>query len=147
MASPRTCWGQVRGGVWPAWPPSTRLWFRTRVQCSSVYSLCAVNVPLRGNLWCNDLISYSCIGRSVNYWHCSHSKRQSLCNGTVSVRLSVLSINRCVAGLLLRARRAADIDRQHRAAHTSTVFISRREQCHVASRRRKLNTDLFALAV
>ena len=73
--------------------------------------------------------------------------RQRPYNGTKSVRLSVPSIDRrmhaAAAGLLLWARQAGDIDRQRRVAATerrsSTAISSRCEQCHVVSRRRKLN--------
>jgi len=45
-----------------------------------------------------------------------------------------------VAGLLLRAPRAGDIDRllQQATAHSSTAVSSKCEQCHVVSRRKKL---------
>jgi len=45
-----------------------------------------------------------------------------------------------VAGLLLRATRAGDIDRllQQATAHSSTAVSSKCEQCHVVSRRKKL---------
>ena len=81
--------------------------------------------------------------------------RQSLCKGTVSVRLSVCPIYRPLqqraAGLLPWAWRTGDIDRQRRpsaprsTAHSSTAFSSKCEQCHVVSRRRKLNADVFVV--
>jgi len=50
--------------------------------------------------------------------------------------------------LLLGAPRAGDIDRprqqrRRNTVHSSTPVISKCEQCHVYSRRRRLNTDLF----
>jgi len=55
----------------------------------------------------------------ITFLHCSHSMRQDICNGTVSVclsvRLSVPAIDRYIeqhaAGLLLWVRRVGDIDR------------------------------------
>jgi len=42
-----------------------------------------------------------------SYWHCLHSMRQGLCNGTVSVRLSfcpsIRPLHAAAASLLLRA--------------------------------------------
>ena len=90
--------------------------------------------------------------RETFYWHCSHSTRQgpSVC---LFVCLSQLSGAAASAvGLLLWARRAGDIDRlmhgrcpvataQH--AHCSTALSSECEQCHVHSRRRKLNANLL----
>ena len=68
----------------------------------------------------------------------------------LSVRLSVCPIllrSRGVlrvCSLVLWAWRAGDIDRQqHRSTGHSTAFSGKCEQCHVNSRRRRLNTDLF----
>jgi len=58
---------------------------------------------------------------------------------------------RRAAGLLLSAVRARDIDRQwlppgaEQQRRRSTALSSKCELCHVDSRRRKLNTDLFVL--
>ena len=90
---------------------------------------------------------------SGDYWHCLHSMWQGLCNGMVSVLLSVfpaidccssmrrvcccgpggqeISIDCCTAGARQQRRRC------------STAFSSKCEQCRVDSRRRRLNTDLF----
>jgi len=46
-----------------------------------------------------------------------------------------------VARLLLDAPRVGDIDRQH----CSTAFSSKCDKCHVYSRRRRLDTDLYFL--
>jgi len=103
--------------------------------------------------------------------------RQGLCNGTVSVRLSVSPsvcpsvcpsyrpLQQHAAGLLLWARWARDIDRllhghrrlqqARRAAAAGTQQHGAPQhggqqqggQCHVYSRRRRLNTDLLWKAV
>jgi len=75
--------------------------------------------------------------------------RRGLCNGTVSVRLSVrlsqLSTAAAfrAAGLQLWARRAGiSIDSGGRTVpHSSTAHSSKCGQCHVVSWRMKLNTD------
>jgi len=64
---------------------------------------------------------------SFRYWHCSHSMRQGLCYGRVSVCLSVPSFDCCapLVGLLLWARRAGDISEfLHTAATVSSVMLS-----------------------
>ena len=67
--------------------------------------------------------------------------------GRVCVTSICPSIDRCssVWRVAAVARRAGDINRQQqwRAPHSSTVFSSKCEQCHVVSCRRKLNTDLL----
>jgi len=73
--------------------------------------------------------------------------RQDLYNGAVS-RLSVRSIDRCS-----HARRVCccgpggqkiSIDSiGRRTGHSSTAVSSKGEQCHVSSRRRRLDTDLL----
>jgi len=61
---------------------------------------------------------------------------------SASIRPSVCPVDRQqqqrAAGLLLRTRRAGDIDRQQ-----STALSSKCGQCHVDSRGTRLNTDLF----
>jgi len=59
-------------------------------------------------------------------------------------------LQQLAAGLLLWARREGDIDRllhgsrrPAATAHSSIAVSSKGEQCHVSSRRRKLNTDLL----
>ena len=63
----------------------------------------------------------------------------------LSVSLSVCPICRPlqqrVARLLLGAPRVGDIDRQR----SSTAFSSKCDKCHVYSRRRRLDTDLYFL--
>jgi len=68
----------------------------------------------------------------------------------MSVCLIILSPHSAAAGLLLCARRTGDvgldIDRLlhcRRAVAAAPQLSGKCEQCHVDSRRRKLNTDLF----
>jgi len=77
------------------------------------------------------------INQSVVYWHCQHSMRQRLCNGTVSVCLSHL-LTAAAAYLLLWARRA-----EVSTTAAQPTLSSNCEQHHAVSWRRKLNTDLF----
>ena len=67
--------------------------------------------------------------------------------GRVCVTSICPSIDRCssVWRFAAVARRAGDINRQQqwRAPHSSTVFSSKCEHCHVVSCCRKLNTDLL----
>jgi len=70
---------------------------------------------------------------------------QALCNGRVSVRLCVCSIyqplQQHAAGLLLVALTAADVEGPAATSHSSTAVSSKCEQCHVYSRRRRLNSE------
>jgi len=121
-------------------------------------------------LW--NSIAYIHILTRDNYLHCWHSRpmRQSLCNGTVSVHMSVslsvcLSVRRLshhsaaarrCAGLLLWARsrgQAISIDWLLHGASVADAAAfrpiaaserrvsSKCEQCHVVSWRKKLNTN------
>jgi len=79
--------------------------------------------------------------------HCSHSMRQALCNGTVSVRLSV---RLSTAAAACRRRVCCWAPRLQRTSidsggRSSSAVSSKCEQCRVVSRRRKLNTDLLQL--
>ena len=80
-----------------------------------------------------------------NYWHCSHSMRQGLCNGTVSVCLFRLST--AAAACWAPCCQEISIDSGGRQAPSSSGAAARGcsskcEQCHVDSRRRKLKTRL-----
>ena len=81
----------------------------------------------------------------TNYWHCSRSVQQSLCNGTVSVRLSVRlsiqSVDRCLP--LRRVCCCGNGGQKISVDRSSTALSSKCKQCHVVDWRRKLNTDLF----
>ena len=65
---------------------------------------------------------------------------KSLCNGTLSVSVSVPALQ--VAQCCGPARRARDIDRLLHGRH-SAVAAGERGQCHVVGVRRKLNADVF----
>ena len=87
-----------------------------------------------------------------SYWHCLHSMRSSmshsrglyLCNGCVSVCLSVClsvrSIDRwsSVRRVCCWALRVQEISIDSGGQHSSTALSSKRGQCHVYSRRRRL---------
>ena len=65
---------------------------------------------------------------------------KGLCNGTLSVRVSVPALQ--VALCCGPARSARDIDRLLHGRH-SAVAAGERGQCHVVGVRRKLNADVF----
>ena len=65
------------------------------------------------------------------YWYCSHSMRQGLCNGTVSLRLSAclfhISINSCKPLWRVCCRRPG-----RRIYRSIAAVSSEGEQCHLA---------------
>ena len=93
---------------------------------------------------------------SVVFRHCWHSTWQGVCNGSVSVCLSDLSISAAACGGFAARPQAGDIAgapysrRRSSMAHSNsstavsiTVDSSKCKQCHVCGRRRRLNTDLL----